>query len=113
VCENPPVFEPIFYQAAALARSLVVAPLFLGDMVLGHEETMRRPMLVCAPQPALCHPAVQPHPYVVGPAGAAAARLAGYPPQGGFVPTTAPVRPERAGVPVCVPTGPQYSPFPK
>ncbi len=35
-CENPPVFEPIFYHAAWMLKSIVAAPLGLGDCMLGH-----------------------------------------------------------------------------
>lgn len=35
-CENPPVFEPVFYHAAWMLRSLVLAPLGLGNRMLGH-----------------------------------------------------------------------------
>lgn len=34
-CENPPVFEPIFYHAAWMLKSMVAAPLALGDYALG------------------------------------------------------------------------------
>lgn len=35
-CENPPIFEPIFCRAAEMLRSLIVAPLGLGERFLGH-----------------------------------------------------------------------------
>ena len=48
-CENPPVFEPIFCQAAGLAKSLIAAPLFLGERLLGHCVPM--PMPTPCPMP--------------------------------------------------------------
>jgi hypothetical protein len=44
-CMNPPVFEPIFCQAARMVRSMMVAPLRIGEGILGHG--VRRPP--CSP----------------------------------------------------------------
>lgn len=49
-CENPPVFEPIFYRAAGLVQSLIVAPLGLGERFMGHPVPMPMPV----PQPMPC-----------------------------------------------------------
>ena len=52
-CENPPVFEPIFYHAAWMLRSAMLAPLGLGERMLGHG--MRRQPCP-APVPVACSP---------------------------------------------------------
>jgi hypothetical protein len=52
-CENPPVFEPIFYHAAWTLQSLVAAPLGLGECILGH-GAIRQP--VPPPVPVACIP---------------------------------------------------------
>lgn len=59
-CENPPVFEPIFYHAAWMLKSIVAAPLGLGDSMLGH-GTIRQPVpppipVACIPRPIACYP---------------------------------------------------------
>ena len=54
-CENPPVFEPIFYQAAGLVQSLIAAPLALGEMFMAHPVPM--PMPVPSPMPCWRPPA--------------------------------------------------------
>jgi hypothetical protein len=52
-CENPPVFEPIFYHAAWMLKSIVSAPLGLGECMLGH-GTIPKP---CPPPiPVACMP---------------------------------------------------------
>lgn len=52
-CENPPVFEPFFYRAACVLRSMLVAPLCLGEKMLGHGG----PRLPCPPPiPIACPP---------------------------------------------------------
>lgn len=64
-CENPPVFEPFFYQAAGMIRSLILAPLGLGERLLGHGGPMCRPMMhPCPPPVPVCgtgFPAVPRH----------------------------------------------------
>jgi hypothetical protein len=63
-CENPPVFEPIFCQAAGLVQSLIAAPLALGEMFMAHPVPM--PLPVPTPVPcwripvATCSPCCQP-----------------------------------------------------
>jgi len=65
-CENPPVFEPIFCQAAGLVQSLIAAPLFLGERFMAHCVPM--PLPVPTPVPcwrmpaAACAPCLQPPP---------------------------------------------------
>jgi hypothetical protein len=54
-CENPPVFEPIFYQAAGLVQSLIAAPLALGEIFMAHPVPM--PMPVPSPIPCWRPPA--------------------------------------------------------
>lgn len=59
-CENPPVFEPIFYHAAWMIKSIVAAPLGLGNCMLGH-GTIRQPLpppipVACIPCPIACYP---------------------------------------------------------
>jgi len=54
-CENPPVFEPIFYQAAGLVQSLIVAPLGLGERFMGHPVPL--PLPVPTPMPCWRPPA--------------------------------------------------------
>jgi hypothetical protein len=49
-CENPPIFEPIFYQAAGLVQSLIAAPLALGERFMAHPVPMPMP----APTPVPC-----------------------------------------------------------
>jgi hypothetical protein len=65
-CENPPVFEPIFYQAAALVQSLVAAPLGLGERFMGHPVPLPLPVPTPMPcwrmQAAGCTPCPQPPP---------------------------------------------------
>lgn len=61
-CENPPVFEPFFYQAAGMIRSLILVPLGLGERLLGHCGPMCRPMQACPPPVPLCGPGFQPPP---------------------------------------------------
>jgi hypothetical protein len=62
-CENPPVFEPIFCQAAALLQSLIVAPLAMGEMFMGHPVPSPLPVpcpMPCWRQPAaMCPPCFQ------------------------------------------------------
>jgi hypothetical protein len=89
-CENPPVFEPIFYHAAWMLKSLVAAPLGLGDRMLGH-GAIRQPcpppipvpcipcrLVPCAPQVQSCQP--QP------PNGTAVAQQITYRPQRACIP---------------------------
>lgn len=69
-CENPPVFEPIFYHAAWMLRSIVCAPLGLGECMLGHGAIRQpcpppipvacvpRPIAYCPPPLTMCGPAV-------------------------------------------------------
>jgi hypothetical protein len=60
-CENPPVFEPIFYHAAWMLKSIFTAPLGLGESMLGH-GSIRQPCpppipIACVPgQVAPCRP---------------------------------------------------------
>jgi hypothetical protein len=49
-CENPAVFEPIFYQAAGLVQSLIAAPLALGETFMAHPVPLPMP----APTPVPC-----------------------------------------------------------
>ncbi len=35
-CMNPPVFEPVFCRAAGVLRSMLLAPLCIGERFLGH-----------------------------------------------------------------------------
>ncbi len=56
-CENPPVFEPIFCSAARILQSVVLAPLGLGQSILGHG--VRR--VPCPPPtPIACRPCPPP-----------------------------------------------------
>jgi hypothetical protein len=60
-CENPPIFEPIFYHAAWMLQSIVAAPLGLGECTLGHgmiRQTLPPPIPVaCVPCPVVpCQP---------------------------------------------------------
>jgi hypothetical protein len=61
-CENPPIFEPIFCQAAGLAKSLIAAPLFLGERLLGHCVPLPMPAPCPMPcwrmPPPMCSPPV-------------------------------------------------------
>ncbi len=65
-CENPPVFEPIFCQAAGLVQSLIAAPLALGERFMGHCVPMPLPAPCPVPcwslPPAACSPCLQPPP---------------------------------------------------
>jgi hypothetical protein len=54
-CENPPVLEPIFYRAAGLVESLLVAPLVLGERFMGHPVPV--PLPVPTPMPCWHMPA--------------------------------------------------------
>ena len=61
-CENPPVFEPIFYHAAWMIQSLVAAPLGLGERMLGH-GAIRQPCPPPIPVPCVpCRVAPCPRP---------------------------------------------------
>ncbi len=60
-CENPPLFEPIFCHAAWMLRSIVLAPLGVGESILGH-RIPRQPCL--PPIPIACPPAFPPPSYV-------------------------------------------------
>lgn len=64
VRENPPVLEPFFYQAALMLRSLVLAPLGLGEALLGHERPVVRQIVACPPPVPMCPPGFQPPPVV-------------------------------------------------
>ena len=58
-CENPPVFEPIVYQAAGLVQSLIAAPLALGEIFMAHPVPMPMPVpspMPCWPPPAAMRP---------------------------------------------------------
>jgi hypothetical protein len=65
-CENPPIFEPIFYQAAGLVQSLIAAPLALGERFMGHPVPSPLPAptpIPCWRMPAAgCAPPLQPPP---------------------------------------------------
>lgn len=92
-CENPPVFEPIFCQAAGLVKSLVAAPLFLGEKFLGHcvpapmpaplpIQCWRMPPPMCPP-PIQCGPG-RPPVKVNAPAACGPNPAWRYPPTGPF-----------------------------
>ncbi len=52
-CENPPVFEPYICRTASMLRSVILAPLAIGERFLGHGC----PRLPCPPPtPIACHP---------------------------------------------------------
>ena len=52
-CENPPIFEPFFQRAACMLGSMVLAPLGLGQSILGHGL----PRVSCPPPtPIACPP---------------------------------------------------------
>ncbi len=52
-CENPPVFEPFFCSAAWMLRSVILAPLGIGESILGHGI----PRAPCPPPtPIACPP---------------------------------------------------------
>lgn len=53
--ENPPIFEPFFCQLAGLVRSLIVAPLGLGEAFMGHPV-----VIPCVPPTPICPPHFQP-----------------------------------------------------
>jgi hypothetical protein len=56
-CENPPVFEPFFCRAAWMLRSAILAPLGLGEGILGHGF----PRVPCPPPtPIACPPCQAP-----------------------------------------------------
>jgi hypothetical protein len=108
-CENPPVFEPIFYQAAALVQSLIAAPLAMGERFMGHPVPLPLPVPTPMPcwcmQAAGCTPCSQPPP------------MTQY-----FRPCPPPVRCAQPGPPAkvrssCVPisarTHPPNGPFPR
>ena len=60
-CENPPIFEPIFCHAAWMLRSIVLAPLGVGERFLGH-GIPRQP---CPPPiPVACPPRFPPPAYL-------------------------------------------------
>ncbi len=72
-CENPPVFEPIFYHAAWMLKSILCAPLSLGECMLGHgpiRQPLPPPIPVacipcqvtpCPPPVPMCAPPVPPY----------------------------------------------------
>ena len=52
-CENPPVFEPFFSHAAWMLRSMILAPLGIGENIFGHGV----PRMPCPPPtPIACPP---------------------------------------------------------
>jgi hypothetical protein len=102
-CENPPVFEPIFYHAAWMLRSMVLAPLGLGECILGHgmpcQACPRPTPLSCPPRqispcgppastfsaaPPVCSPEC-PRPVRSALAGQPMAQQACCPPRGSFL----------------------------
>jgi hypothetical protein len=65
-CENPPVFEPFICQAVGLVQSVIVSPLGLGEMFMGHPVPLPLPIptpMPCWRQPvAMRPPCFQPPP---------------------------------------------------
>lgn len=63
-CGNPPIFEPLFYQAAGLVQSLIAGPLAFGERLMGHPVPVRSPApcsMPCWRTPAtMCPPCFQP-----------------------------------------------------
>lgn len=51
-CENPPIFEPIVCHAAWMLNSILMAPLGLGESVLGHGMP-RQPLPPPTPVPCV------------------------------------------------------------
>jgi hypothetical protein len=108
-CENPPVFEPIFCQAAGLVRSLIAAPLAMGERLMGHP--VPSPLPVPTPMPCWrmpvpsCAPCLQPPP--------ATRRMAPCPPPVRYAPPgpSAKVRP--SSVPVSARACPPHVPVPR
>jgi hypothetical protein len=87
-CENPPVFEPVFYHAASMLGSVLLAPLGLGENVLGHGMPRQlcpppipvacvscravqcpHPVQMCQPPVPQCMPSCQPVASCAMPAG--------------------------------------------
>jgi len=106
-CENPPVFEPIFCQAAGLVQSLIAAPLFLGERFMAHPVPM--PLSAPCPVPCwrlpavTCLPCLQPPP--------ATQRIAPYPTPVRCAPPVPPVKAGPASVPVSAHTRQPSGPF--
>jgi len=97
-CENPPVFEPFFYHAACMIRSIALAPLGVGESILGHGM----PRQPCPPPIAVaCPPGVGcPHPgFMNAYPGTAPQRMAPGPPQTPCVQGRRPV----TAAPSCMP----------
>jgi hypothetical protein len=102
-CENPPVFEPFFCQAAGLVQSLIAAPLGLGERFMGHPVPSPLPI----PQPMACWrmPCATGTPCYQPPC--VPQRMMTCAPQGPPVKT----RPVCAPIPAC--PAPSYGPFPR
>ncbi|MCA1960777.1 MAG: hypothetical protein LDL33_08270 [Desulfomonile sp.] len=96
VCENPPVFEPYFYEAAGIIRSLIVAPLALGEMLMGHGGPAARIVPPCPPFVGACLPSLKPRSTPLS-AGGLSASHAVAPPTSG--PIHAQARPSNAPFP--------------
>ncbi|AFM23457.1 hypothetical protein Desti_0731 [Desulfomonile tiedjei DSM 6799] len=60
-CENPPVFEPFFCQAAGMIRSLLVLPLCVGERLMGHPVPVAIPARPCPPPIPACGLATYPN----------------------------------------------------
>jgi hypothetical protein len=63
-CGNPPVFEPYFCAVAGVLRSAVLAPLCIGERIMGHAPTMVRRMPMRCSYAPICPaaPYCGPHP---------------------------------------------------
>jgi hypothetical protein len=61
-CGNPPVFEPVFFHAAAMVRSALLIPLGLGETILGHPCPPYPPAPYNAAGPWMRRPCFQPRP---------------------------------------------------
>jgi hypothetical protein len=107
-CENPPVFEPFFCGAARLIQSLIVAPLGIGERLMGHPVPVPLPPAtpipcwrMCAPTSPVC---VQPPP---------ASQCMPPCPPAGCAPSGVPVKARQVCIPVSAPTYPPNRPFPR
>lgn len=112
-CENPPVFEPFFCQAAGLLQSLIVAPLGIGEKFMGHPLSACPPRLQCAPQAPLCSPRMQPMMPCVSKCQPLIAQCAPMGQPLRYTPSATPVPKTRSCVPAPVQTRAPNSPFPR
>ena len=114
VCENPPIFEPIFYHAAGMICSMVAAPLWAGERLMGHGGPVCYPIPPYPPPIAMGPPSFQPPPaYAALRMPPAIPCMAPCPPAVGYVPHG----PRFGAQPVCGPgtawKHPRGAPFPR